>query len=100
MHYFGLWQSNWPHHCSYNHNLQLLYWLHRLSSHIIMTAIIGLLVSMADNPLTTIINSSNVMPSISMMLPTSAFVPRESCILLQKMGLKHANSHEVLMCLQ
>jgi hypothetical protein len=47
MHYFGLWQSNWPHHCSYNHNLQLFSWLHCLSSHIIMSAIIGLLVSNA-----------------------------------------------------
>jgi hypothetical protein len=34
---------------------------------------------------TTIINSSNVMPFFLMMLPTSAFVARESCILVQKM---------------
>jgi hypothetical protein len=34
---------------------------------------------------TTIINSRNVIPSFPMMLPTSAFVQRESCILVQKM---------------
>jgi hypothetical protein len=51
-----------------------------------MAAIFGLSVSnWLTIRYTTIINSSNVMPSFSMMLPTPAFVPWESYILVQKM---------------
>jgi hypothetical protein len=99
MHYFDLWQSNWPHHCFYNHNLQLLSWLHCLSSNFIMTAIIGLLVSDGWQSAPQQTSTAVMLCHLSQWCYLHQPLLLGSVVFGAENRVIHANSHEVLMCL-